>query len=110
MMVSANGPGDGDGGVPARLHRRQAVIVVRNRHGEPVWIKQDLLGIEPESTLRRERSMRAIRVDLARLEARHKRMPVVIRPVAFRCERDDPGRLTGGGVIEQQQLDQRGVL
>ena len=73
-----------DRGVAARPARGQAVVAVGNRDGEPVWIEEDLLGIEPESTFRRERSMRAVRVDLARLEARHKRMPVVIGPMALR--------------------------
>ena len=37
-------------------------------------------------------------------------MPVVIRAVPVGIERDDLRRLCGILVIEQQQLDQRGVL
>src|SRR6478736_3651742 len=59
-----------DRGVPARPDRSEAVVAVGNRDREPVWIEKDLLGIEPQSTFRRERSMRAVRVNLARLEAR----------------------------------------
>ena len=99
-----------DRGVAARPGRGHAVVAVGNRDGEAVWIEQDLLGVEPESTFRRERSMRAVRVDLARREAGHERMPVVVRPVALRRERDDAGRLRGTGAVEQQQLDLRGVL
>jgi hypothetical protein len=50
--------------------------------------------------------MRAISVHLARLNARHKDMPVVISTVPVRVEQDDPRRFNRIRVIEQEQLDQ----
>ena len=97
-------------GVVARPARGQAIVRIGNRYCEPVRIEEDLFGIEPKTTFRCERPMRAVRIDLPLLEARHQGMPVVIGPVRLRIERDDLCRRCGTLVIEQQQLDQRGVL
>ena len=54
--------------------------------------------------------MGPVGIHLARLEVRDEDMPVVIGAVPVRIERDDPRWLRGILVVEQQQLDQRGVL
>ena len=98
------------GRVVARPARGLAVVAVGNRDGEPVWIEKDLLAIEPETTFRRERSMRAVGINLARLEARDKGMPVVIGAVAFAIERDDRAGSAAAASSNNSSSIERGVL
>ena len=60
--------------------------------------------------LRGEWPVRPVGIHLARLEARHKDMPIVMGAVLIRIERDDPRGLGGISVIEQEQLHQRRML
>jgi hypothetical protein len=54
--------------------------------------------------------MSTVAVDLARLQVGHERVPVVIRPVPVRIERDDACRLRRLCVVEEQQFDGCGAL
>ena len=75
--------------VVAWLACGRAVVLVGNRDGETIGVDEQLLGIESKRPFRRERSMRAIAIELAGPEARNKGVPVVIRPMRLRIERDD---------------------
>ena len=72
--------------------RGLAVVRIRNGDDEPVRIEQHLLAVEAQAAFRRERPVRPVAVDLARAEARHEGMPVVVGAVLVRGERDDARR------------------
>src|SRR5262245_18484952 len=66
-----------------------AAVVVGHGDGEAVRIEEQLLGIEPEPQLRCEGPVGTIAIELPWLEIRYKGMPVVIRAMRLRIERDD---------------------
>jgi hypothetical protein len=73
-------------------------------------LKEDLLRIEPQSALRRLRPGDPEPGELARLEIRDERAPVVVGAMLSGIERDDFRRLGIILVVEQEQLHQRAVL
>ena len=77
-----------------------SIVVFGDRDGETIRVEKNLLAIEPKTAFRREWSMGAIAINLARLEVRDKDMPVVIGAVSVGIERDDLCRLCGILVIE----------
>ena len=96
--------------VVAGAARGAAAVVVGHRHRQAVRIEQHLLRIESEPAFRRGCAVGAVRVDLSCGQAGHERMPVVIRAVGSRIERDRLGGLGRLRAVEQQELDQVGVL
>ena len=72
-----------------------AVVAFGDRHRQAVGVEEQLLPVEPQATLRGEGAVRAVAVDLARPQARHEGVPVVVGAVPIRLEGDDPRRLPG---------------
>ena len=97
-------------GVAARPARGPAVEVRRHGDRQPVRIEQDLVAVEALAPFRLERPVGAVGVDLSGSQAGHHGMPVVVRPMGGRAERNDSRRRGRRLVIEQQQLDERRVL
>ena len=85
------------------------VIAGRHGHGATVRVQQDLVRIVPQALLRRVGADGPIGVDLARLQVRDERVPVVVGAM---LRRRKPDHLGGRGVdtIEQQQLDRLGLV
>ena len=114
LPVVGAGIGDdtlhGGRGVAARPAGGLAIVGVRDGHGEPIRIEEHLVAIEPQATFRCEWPLGPVGVHLAGLQVRHEDVPVVVAAVPHRVERDDPCRLFGIPVSEQQQLDERGAL
>ena len=86
----------GGGGVVAGLFGRRATVLRGHDHAAAVGIQQHLGRVKPHAARRLGRPMHAIAVQLPRLHARHERVPVVVRAVAARIQRDAPA---GSGVI-----------
>src|SRR6185437_14941023 len=82
------------------------------RHGDTprVGVQEQLLAIEPQPYGWSERAPRAITINLPGGELRNKGMPVMPGPLGARIERDDAPRPLVLDIIEQQQLDQGGIL
>ena len=96
--------------IVAGPRRSPAVVCPGDGYDKPVRVEKHLLGVEPKSTARIESPVRAVGIHLARLEARHEGVPVVIGAMLIRIERDDPCGLRSIFVVEQQQLQQDRVL
>src|SRR5271166_990170 len=94
----------GRGAVITGQRRSPALVCIRHRDSETVRVEKHLIGIEPQSTVRRKGSMCPIRIHLAYLQARHKGMPVMIRAVLRSIERDDLRWLHGIFVLEEKQF------
>jgi hypothetical protein len=95
--------------VAARPHGRRPIVGARHFHCAPVRIQQQLVAVEPQPAIRRERPYRPEAVELARSDAWHERTPVVIGPVRLGIQGDDVRRLLRVGVVEQEQLDARRI-
>src|SRR5579864_1788244 len=57
--------------------RRLPAVILGNSHAAPIWVQQNLGGIKAHSVGGIEASLDPISVELARLNTRHKYMPII---------------------------------
>ena len=84
-------------------------IPFRNDDGAPIGIEQNLARIETQTLTGIERTEGAIRVDLSGADPGHEGVPVMVGAVRARVEVDHMRRRCRFGILEQQQLDPRGL-
>ncbi len=96
----------GCGAIVAWPCRSPAIVCLGHGYGETIRIEKHLLAIEAKSIGQLIGSVRSVGIHLPGLQRRHKDMPVVVRTVFVGVERNDPRRLPGILIIEQEQLYQ----
>jgi hypothetical protein len=89
--------------------RSIAAVVPRHDDAASVRIEEHLAAVEAQATGRIVRAVHAVCVKLSRLHIRHEDMPVVVRAVGRRIDRNDPSRPYIILSIEEQQLHAGGT-
>ena len=84
--------------------RRLAAVVLWNNNSTPIWVQQNLSGIETYAARRVERSLDAVAIQLPRFHALYKCVPVVVRPVCRGIDRDDARGPRVVFPVKKQQL------
>ncbi len=79
-------------GVVAFPARGIAAVILGNNYAAAVGVKQNLGGVKAHSTRGIERPVNSVPVKLPRLHARYKDVPVVVRTVRRRVNRNHTGR------------------
>ena len=85
--------------------RRDPPIALGQDDAATVWVEQDARRVETLAALGRPRAVRRERVQLARTEAGHQRVPVLAGPIEVRVKADDAARDEVVGTVEQQHVD-----
>jgi hypothetical protein len=96
-------------GAVALLARRVTAVAARNHHATAIRVQENLGRIESHPARRIARSLDAIAIDLARLKALHRHVPVVVRAVHGGIQAKHARRTVVIHAIEEEQLDGRGV-
>jgi hypothetical protein len=91
------------------MARSGTIIMLADGNALPVWVDKHFVGVKAISVVHLTRTINAVSVELSSHDSWYKDVPVMRSTIDVGIERYNSGRLLSIGVIEQYDLDSRGV-
>ena len=92
------------GSVVAYLARSLPAVIPGNNYAAPIGVEENLGAIKPHPAAGVERPLDPIPVELARLQARHEEVPIIVGTVGRGIERDHARGVDIIFPVKEQQL------